>query len=156
MSTWTLAQWSLLVIAAAHVVLAIVGYVAEPSFEVGPGSPTAQVAFMDYNGWHAVAGLALFLPGLLFAYRNSWAVAYLVVGGIGGALPGFWALFSHQVAYVFTFPNNITDAAVHFVTGAVMIGLAAIQARRDGGWRASLSELLPTRSQSSRVSAEDS
>ena len=156
MSRWTLAQGSLLVIAAAHVVLAIVGYIAEPSFEVGPGSPTAQVAFMDYNGWHAVAGLALFLPGLLFAFRSSWAVAYLVVGGIAGALPGFWALFSHQVAYVFTFPNNITDAIVHFATGAVMIGLAAIQARRDGGWRASLGELLPSRFRGSGVSPADS
>ena len=106
---------------------------------------------MDYNGWHAVAGLVLFLPGVLFAFRSSWAVAYLVVGGIGGALPGVWALFSHQVAYVLTFPNNITDAVVHFVTGAVMVGLAAIQARRDGGWRASLGELLPTRPGSSPV-----
>ena len=75
-----------------------------------------------------------------------------MVGGIAGALPGFWALFSHQVAYIFTFPNNITDAVVHFVTGAVMIGLAAIQARRDGGWRASLGELLPARFRTSRVS----
>ncbi len=141
MTRWTVAQRGLLVISVAHVGLAVVGYVAEPSFEVGPGAPTAQVALMDYNGWHAVAGLALFLPGVLFALRNSWAVAYLVAGGIMAALPGFWALFSHQVAYVLTFPNNITDAVVHFVTGAVMIALAAIQARRDGGWRAGLAGL---------------
>lgn len=152
MKNWTLAQSGLLVISVVHVVIAIVGFAAEPSFEVGPGSPTAQVALMDYNGWHAVAGLALFLPGVLFALRRSWAVAYLVVGGIGGALPGVWALFSHQVAYVFTFPNNITDAVVHFVTGGVMIGLAAIQARRDGGWRASLGGLLPaSRARETRV-----
>lgn len=157
MPNWTVAQWSLLVISVAHVVLAIVGYVAEPSFAVGPGSPTAQVAFMDYNGWHAVAGLALFGPGVFLALRPSWAVAYLVVGGIGGALPGVWALFSHQVAYVFTFPHNITDAVVHFVTGGVMIGLAAFQARRDGGWRASLGDLLPAsrRLRSAPVSPAD-
>lgn len=143
MSRWTLAQWGLLVIAVAHVIIAIVGFVAEPSFEVGPGAPTEQVALMDYNGWHAVAGLALFLPGVLLAFRNAWAVAYLVVGGIAGALPGVWALFSNQVAYVFTFPNNTTDAVVHFVTGGVMVGLALVQMRLDGGWRASVGEVLP-------------
>lgn len=36
-------------------------------------------------------------------------------------------------------------AVVHFVTGGVMVGLAAIQIRMDGGWRASLGDLLPTR-----------
>jgi len=150
MTRWTVAQWGLLVISVVHVGIAIVGFIAEPSFATGPGSPTAQVALMDYNGWHAVAGLALFGPGVLFAVRSSWAVAYLFVGGIAGALPGVWALFSHQVAVVFTFPNNITDAVVHFVTGAVMIGLAALQVRLDGGWRASLDELLRPRSEGVR------
>ena len=96
---------------------------------------------MDYNGWHAVAGLALFGPGLVFATRKSWAVLYLIAAGVGGALPGVWALFSHQVAYVFTFPNNITDAVVHLVTGAIMLAIAAIQIRRDGGVRNSLADL---------------
>ena len=145
MSKWTVAQWGLFVIAVVHVGIAIVGFIAEPSFATGPGAPTEQVALMDYNGWHAVAGLALFGPGLLFCLKNSWAVAYLVVGGVAGALPGVWALFSHQVAIVFTFPNNITDAIVHFVTGGVTVAIAAFQARRDGGWRASLDGLLPSR-----------
>jgi hypothetical protein len=52
-----------------------------------------------------------------------------------------WALFSHQVAYVFTFPNNITDAVVHLVTGAIMLAVAAIQIHRDGGVRNSLADL---------------
>lgn len=155
MPSWTVAQWGLLVISVAHVGLAVAGYLAEPSFEIGPDAPTAQVALMDYNGWHAVAGLALFLPGVLFAFRNSWAVAYLVVGGIATALPGFWALFSHQVAYVLTFPNNVTDAVVHFVTGAVMVGLGAIQIGRDGGWRAAMAELAPRRTERRAASRAD-
>jgi hypothetical protein len=144
MRQWTFAQWGLLVVSAFHVVQAIVGFIAEPSFAVGPGAPTAVVMGMDYNGWHAVAGLALFGPGLILCIRHSWAVGYLLVAGVFGALPGVWALFSHQVAYVFTFPNNITDAIVHFVTGGLMIAIAAIQARRDGGWRASLGDLVPS------------
>jgi len=45
------------------------------------------------------------------------------------------------VAYIFAFPDNITDAIVHLVTAAVMFGVAAVQIRRDGGLYDSLGEL---------------
>ncbi|KUI01123.1 hypothetical protein AU190_16835 [Mycolicibacterium acapulense] len=138
---WSFAQVGLLVIAAFHVIQAVIGFIVEPSFATGPGAPTAQVLGMDYNGWHAVAGLALFGPGLVFAFRKSWSVLYLLVAAVAGALPGIWAFFSHQVAYVFTFPNNITDAIVHLVTSAVMLAVAGIQIRMDGGVQNSLADL---------------
>ncbi|KUH75142.1 hypothetical protein AU184_08125 [Mycolicibacterium novocastrense] len=138
---WSFAQVGLLVLAIFHVVQAVIGFIVEPSFATGPGAPTAQVLGMDYNGWHAVAGLALFGPGLVFALRKSWAVLYLLVAAVAGALPGIWAFFSHQVAYVFTFPNNITDAVVHLVTAAVMLAVAGIQIRIDGGLQNSLADL---------------
>ena len=138
---WSFAQVGLLIISILHVIQAVVGFIAEPSFAVGPDAPTVQVFGMDYNGWHAVAGLALFGPGLVFAMRKSWAVLYLLLAAVAGALPGIWAFFSHQVAYVFTFPNNVTDAVVHLMTAAVMIAVAAIQIRIDGGLRNSLADL---------------
>ncbi len=140
-SNWSFAQWGLLVISVFHLTQAIIGFIAEPSFATGPGAPTVQILGMDYNGWHALAGLALFGPGLVFCLRKSWSVLYLLVGAVAGGLPGVWALFSHQVAYVFTFPHNITDAVVHFVTAAVMAGVAVIQIRLDGGLRRSLADL---------------
>lgn len=130
---WTFAQYGLLVIAVFHVAQAIVGFIAEPSFATGPDAPTVQILGMDYNGWHAVAGLALFGPGLFFCRRNSWAVLYLLVAAVAGAVPGIWAFFSQQVAFVFAFPNNTTDAVVHLVTAAIMLTIAAIQIRIDGG-----------------------
>ncbi len=138
---WSFAQFGLLIICVFHVVQAVVGFIAEPSFATGPDAPTVQILGMDYNGWHAVAGLALFAPGLVFAMRKSWSVLYLQVAGVGGALPGVWAFFSKQVAYIFAFPNNITDAIVHIATGAVMIAVAAIQIRLDGGFRNSMADL---------------
>lgn len=138
---WSFAQFGLLIICVFHVVQAIIGFIAEPSFATGPDAPTVQILGMDYNGWHAVAGLALFAPGLVFAMRKSWSVLYLLLAGVGGALPGVWAFFSKQVAYIFAFPNNITDAIVHIATGAVMIGVAAIQIRLDGGFRNSMADL---------------
>lgn len=128
-------------IALFHVVQAVVGFIAEPSFATGPGAPTVQIMGMDYNGWHAVAGLALFGPGLVFCLRKSWSVLYLLLAAVAGALPGIWAFFSNQVAFVFSFPNNTTDAVVHMVTAAIMLAVAAVQIRLDGGLRNSLADL---------------
>lgn len=138
---WSFAQIGLVIIAAFHVIQAVIGLIVEPSFAIGPDAPTAQILGMDYNGWHAVAGLALFAPGLFFAMRKSWSVLYLLVAAVAGALPGIWAFFSHQVAWVFTFPNNVTDAVVHLVTAAVMIIVALIQIRLDGGLKNTLADL---------------
>ena len=138
---WSFAQVALLIIAAFHVIQAVIGFIAEPSFATAPGAPTAQVLGMDYNGWHAVAGLALFAPGLVFAMRKSWAVLYLLIAAVAGGLPGIWAFYSHQVAFVFTFPHNTTDAVVHLVTAAVMLAVAGIQIRIDGGLKNSLADL---------------
>jgi Domain of unknown function (DUF4383) len=142
---WSFAQFGLLIICVFHVVQAVIGFVAEPSFALGPDAPTAQIMGMDYNGWHAVAGLALFAPGLVFAMRKSWSVLYLLVAAVAGALPGVWAIFSNQVAYIFAFPNNVTDAVVHIVSATVMFAVAAVQLRVDGGIRNSLADLRKAR-----------
>jgi hypothetical protein len=52
---WSFAQIGLLVISAFHVIQAVIGFIAEPSFATGPGAPTVQILGMDYNGWRAVA-----------------------------------------------------------------------------------------------------
>jgi len=150
---WSFAQIGLLIICVLHVIQAVIGFILEPSFATGPNAPTVQLLGMDYNGWHAVAGLALFAPGLVFALRKSWAVLYLIAAAIAGGLPGIWAFFSHQVAVVFTFPNNITDAVVHLVTAALMIAVASVQIRLDGGLRNSLADLRRELRQSDKSSA---
>ena len=138
---WTLAQWGLLVIALIHVPWAVAGFIAEPSFAIGPDAPTASVLGMDYNGWHAVAGLMLFVPGLFLAVRNSWSVLYLLFAGVSGGLSGVWALASSRVLYVLHMPNHIPDAILHLVTATIMVAIAVIQVRRDGGWRNTLQDL---------------
>jgi Domain of unknown function (DUF4383) len=138
---WSFAQIGLLIICAFHVIQAVIGLILEPSFATGPNAPTVQLLGMDYNGWHAVAGLALFAPGLVFAKRKSWAVLYLLLAAVAGAVPGIWAFFSHQVALVLAFPNNTTDAVVHLVTAAVMVAVAAVQIRMDGGIKNTLGDL---------------
>lgn len=143
LASWTFAQWGVFVVSFVHIPWSIAGWIAEPSFGTGPDAPTTPVLGMDYNGWHAVAGLALFLPGLVFATRRSWAVLYCFAAGVAGGLPGVWALFSNQVAYIFTFPNNELDAIEHFITAAILIGIGLFQVRRDGGLKQALAGLGP-------------
>ncbi|MFC9999965.1 DUF4383 domain-containing protein [Nocardia sp. NPDC127526] len=140
---WSFLQWAVLVVGLVHIAWAIAGWIAEPSFAVGHHAPATPVLGMDYNGWHAVAGLALFGPAPIAAIRKWWAAWYCVIAAVGGGfVVGIWALFSEQVLF-FAFPNHITDAIQHIVTGIVLLGLVGIQAALDGGLRAVLTPTHP-------------
>lgn len=132
---WTVAQWGLLVISLLELAKILVALVSGVSFAIGP---SVQVLGMDVNGWHAVAGLLLFGPGLVFAARRSWAVAYLLVASVGGIVPGVWALFSTRVMWLLVMPHNVLSGVLHLVMAAIMIALALIQVRIDGGLARSL------------------
>ena len=138
---WTFAQWAVLVICAVHVLWAIAGFIAEPSFEIGHHAPTQKVLGMDYNGWHAVAGFALFAPGLFLCRRNSWSVLYLLAAAFAGTVPGIWALVSPQVMWIMHMPDHVTDAVIHFTTAAVLVAIAVVQIVRDGGWTNTMADL---------------
>jgi Domain of unknown function (DUF4383) len=126
---WTFAQYGLLIVCAAQLVWAAAGFVAEPSFSTAADAPTEQVLGVDFNGWHALSGLLLFGPGLFLATRPLWAVMYSLCAGVLLVITGVWAIFSTDVAIVFTFPNNESDAILHLITGAVLLGIAASAAR---------------------------
>ncbi|WP_433192053.1 DUF4383 domain-containing protein [Nocardia sp. CA-107356] len=135
LAQWSFLQWAVFALGAVHIVWAIAGWIAEPSFELGEHAPATPVLGMDYNGWHAVAGLLLFGPALIAASRKTWSAWYCVIAGLGGGFAvGVWALFSHHVL-IFSFPSHMTDAIEHMVTGATLLALVAIQAVRDGGLR---------------------
>jgi hypothetical protein len=59
---WTFAQKGIVVLAAIQLLWALAGFIAEPSFHLGAGAPTEQVLGIDFNGYHALAGLLLFGP----------------------------------------------------------------------------------------------
>ncbi len=128
---WTLAQKGVLVICVLQLAWALAGFIAEPSFDLGDSAPTATVLWVDFNGVHALSGLLLFGPGLVFATRPAWAVLYSFAAAGALIATGVWALLSTQPAYVFTFPNNERDAVLHLVTGFLFLGLGVAQARRD-------------------------
>lgn len=126
---WTFAQRGIVVLAALQLLWALAGFIAEPSFHLGDDAPTRQVLWVDFNGYHALAGLLG--PAFYFALRPKWALYYAIY--VAGALfiTGIWALFEQQPAWVFTFPNNRNDAIFHLAGAACFAFVALVQIGRD-------------------------
>ena len=129
--SWTLAQKGVLAVCVFQLAWSLAGFIAEPSFDFGKGAATASVLGVDFNGVHALSGLLLFGPGLVFATRPAWALLFAIAASGALLVTGLWALASTKPAYVFTFPNNERDAVLHLVTAAIFAILAAVQLRRD-------------------------
>lgn len=55
------------VISVTQLGYATAGLLANPDFSTGPAVTSVRVLGVDFNGWHALAGFALFAPGLLAA-----------------------------------------------------------------------------------------
>lgn len=128
---WTLAQKGVLAVCVFQLAWSLAGFIAEPSFDFGDGAATETVLWVDFNGVHALSGLLLFGPGVVFATRPAWAVLYAIAAAGALFVTGIWALASTQPAYVFSFPNNERDAVLHLATGAIFAVLAWVQVRRD-------------------------
>jgi hypothetical protein len=132
---WTFAQKGIVVLAAIQLLWALAGLVAEPNFSLGADAPTERVLGVDFNGYHALAGLLLFAPAFYFALRPKWALYYAIYAAGALFVTGIWALFDNQPAWVFTFPNNSSDAIFHLATGTLFAIVAAVQLRRDAAAR---------------------
>ena len=130
-SEWTFAQKAIVVVAALQLAWAMAGLIANPDFSLGADAPTERVLGVDVNGYHALAGFLLFAPAFFFALRPNWAVFYAIYAATALIVTGVWALFETEVAWIFTFPNNTSDAIFHLATGALFASVAAIQIGRD-------------------------
>ncbi len=132
---WTFAQKGIVILAALQLLWALAGLIAEPNFSLGENAPTERVLGVDFNGYHALAGLLLFGPAFYFALRPKWALYYAIYAAGALFATGIWALFDQQPAWVFTFPNNKSDAIFHLATGALFAIVAIVQIDRDRGSR---------------------
>ncbi|HEY8081973.1 MAG TPA: DUF4383 domain-containing protein [Solirubrobacterales bacterium] len=128
---WTFAQKGIVVLAALQLLWALVGLIAEPSIDFGDDAVTERVLGVDFNGVHALSGFLLFLPAFYFALRPKWALYYAIYVAVALVVTGIWALFDTQPAWVFTFPNNYSDAVFHLATGTLFAIVAVIQIAQD-------------------------
>jgi uncharacterized protein DUF4383 len=128
---WTFAQKAIVVLAAVQLVWALAGLIAEPSFGWGADAETERVLGIDFNANHALAGLLLFGPAFYFALRPKWALYYAIYAAFALIVSGLWALFDEQPGWVFTFPNNVSDAVFHISFGVLFALVAVIQVAED-------------------------
>jgi len=128
---WTFAQKAIVVLAALQLLWATAGLIAEPSIDFGEDAVTERVLWVDFNGVHAISGFLLFLPAFYFARRPQWALYYAIYVAVALIATGIWAFFTTQPAWVFTFPNNDSDAIFHIATGLLFAAVAAIQLSLD-------------------------
>jgi hypothetical protein len=119
-------QWA--AIAGSIVVLAwsVPGLFLNPDFSVGDAATSERVLGADMNGWHALSGFLVAVPGLLLLTRPPLLAVFLLLSAGGLIATAVWALFSTQVAGgLFSFPNNEADAVLHFAVSAIFLAGAS-------------------------------
>jgi hypothetical protein len=115
-------QWAAVLGAVAVLVWSVPGLFVNPDFSIGDSATAERVLGVDMNGWHAVSGFLVAVPALLLASRPHLVARFLPLAAGGLILTGIWALFSTSIAGgIFYFPNNETDALLHFATSLIWV-----------------------------------
>jgi hypothetical protein len=122
-------QWAVVAISLALLAWSIAGLIANPDFATGDQATAKQVLFVDFNGWHALSGIALAAPGLLAGRRANWSLLFAVAAAVALAASGVWALLDTNPAGVLAFPNNQADALLHFAFAVLYGSVAALHLR---------------------------
>jgi hypothetical protein len=74
------------------------------------------------NGWHAVSGFLVPLPGFVAAMRSAWSAAFCL--GAAGSLiaTAVWALAdTYPLGGLLYFPNGGADALLRLGTSAIFV-----------------------------------
>jgi hypothetical protein len=115
-------QWAAILGSAAVLVWSVPGLIVNPDFAIGDDATSELVLGVDMNGWHAVSGFLVAIPGFLAALRASWAGLFNLAAAGSLIATGIWALADeHAVAGLFYFPNSMGDAILHFATSAIFV-----------------------------------
>ena len=120
------AQWAAILGSIAVLVWSIPGIIVNPDFSTGDAATSEVVLGVDMNGWHALSGFLVAIPGFFAALRPSWAAAFDLAAAGSLIATGVWAVMDTQVAAgLFYFPNSTPDALLHFGTSTIFLAGAA-------------------------------
>jgi hypothetical protein len=119
-------QWAAVVGSLVVLLWSVPGLIVNPDFAVGDDATAERVLGVDMNGWHAVSGFLIAVPGLLVATRPHLAAVFVLFAAGGLIATAVWALVETQLAGgLFYFPHNETDAFFHLGTSAIFLAGAA-------------------------------
>lgn len=126
----TLTGWRrwLFVACALQTLWSVAGLIANPDFSTGQAATSVQVLGVDFNGWHALSGLLVFVPGLYAAWREEYAVPYTWAAMVT-MLGGFLGLFTDRPLGLWYFENVASDIALHTASVLVFAGLLVMRQR---------------------------
>ncbi len=117
----------LCVVALVHDVIALA---INPDFGIGANAHTVKFLWVDYNGWHAVAGFGLFIPGLFAWRRADLARAYSLAVVLALLATAIWGLVDQNPLGVLSFPDQRADAIFHVGVAALFVVPMLIEAIR--------------------------
>jgi hypothetical protein len=119
-------QWAAILGSIAILVWSIPGLIANPDFHIGSGATSVRVLGVDMNGWHAVSGFLVAIPGFFAALRRSWSGLFDLAAAGALLSTALWAALSTQVAGgLFYFPHGGADALLHIGTSTIFLAGAA-------------------------------
>jgi hypothetical protein len=119
-------QWAAILGSVAILVWSVPGLIVNPDFHIGDSASSVRVLGVDMNGWHAVSGFLVAIPGFYAALRRSWSALFNLAAAGGLLATALWASLSTQVAGgLFYFPHGDADALLHLGTSAIFLAGAA-------------------------------
>jgi hypothetical protein len=119
-------QWAAILGSIAVLVWSVPGIIVNPDFATGDAATSEVVLGVDMNGWHALSGFLIAIPGFLAALRREWSAPFDLAAAAGLIATAVWALMSTEVAAgLFYFPHNEADALLHLGTSAIFLAGAA-------------------------------
>jgi hypothetical protein len=131
------AQWFCLIIGGTLVLMGLLGFLAEATFDTSAGSDPGAVdgenfILFEVNGWHNVvhAASGLFLLALAGKHRTARTAA-LAFGAIYGVVTVIGLIDGHDVLGIL--PVNPADNVLHILltVTALAVGLISDRERRE-------------------------
>jgi len=99
----------------------VIALVINPDFGIGANAQTVTFLWVDYNGWHAVAGFALFGPGLFVWRRADLTRIYSLAVVLALLVTAVWGLLDQNPLGILSFPDQRADAIFHVGVAAVFV-----------------------------------
>ena len=119
-------QWAAIIGSLAVAVWSIPGLIVNPDFSAGSSATAVRVLGVDMNGWHAVSGFLITIPGLFAALRRSWSGLFDLAAAGSLIFTGGWALIESRLyGGLFYLPHGGADALLHFSVSAIFLAGAA-------------------------------
>jgi hypothetical protein len=112
---------TLLVLCIAILIHDAIALAINPDFGIGAAANTVKFHGVDYNGWHVVAGFALFGPGLLVWRRAAVARVYALAVVLALVVTAGWGLLDQNPLVVLSLPDQQADAIFHCTVAAVFV-----------------------------------